>query len=179
MCKRAIGFTAVLWIVLLGVVGMPMPAQAAEIPSAASGQFSAPDRLCRLELSRAGWNHVDVDLLCITDAGDPTYSRTRIEAWAGRCPGSPYTAQVFGFSGPSVLAGFVALDAFDGTSLHVRVAPDPTTLYNGGGQPQTWTLIRPVNSPAPYTCGTPTQISGAGSVSANCRLNPRAPWCGR
>lgn len=169
---------AVVWLLTFALIcAFPGTARAAEIPSAASGQYAAQDRVCRLELSRAGSNHVNVDLLCITDAGDPTYSTTRIEAWAGRCPGAPYTANVFAFSGPSVLAGFLALDAFDGTGLHVRVAPDPTTLYNGGGQPQVWSLIRQVASPSPYTCGTPAPSTG-GSLSANCRLNPRAPWCG-
>ena len=44
---------------------------AAEIPSAASGAYVAPDRLCRVVLSRAGQNHVDVDLLCVTDCRRP------------------------------------------------------------------------------------------------------------
>lgn len=125
---------------------------AAEIPSAASGQYVAPDRVCRLELARAGQNHVDVDLLCITDAGVPTYSRTRAFAYAGSCPGSNGVAYVFQFSGPSPAAGFVAIDAADSTGLHVRVGTDPSLLYNGGGQPQTWTLLRRVDSTAPYTC---------------------------
>ncbi len=170
---------AVVWLLSVALICAAMfTAHAAEIPSSASGQYSAGDRVCRLSLARAGANHVDVDLLCITDAGDPTYSHARIEAWAGRCPGSPYTAYVFDLNGQSPLAGFVALDAADATGLHVRIAADPSTLYNGGGQPQMWTLIRSVASPAPYTCGTPAPLTG-GSVRDSCRLNPGAPWCGR
>lgn len=164
--------------VILGVLMAFVSAflHAAPIPSSASGQYATPDRVCRVELARAGTNHVDVDLLCITDAGVPTYSRTRIEAWAGRCPGDAYTASVFQLSGPSPAAGFVALDAADATGLHVRVGPDAGTLHNGGGQSQTWALIRQVVSASPYTCGSraPSQ-----SLLDNCRLNPRAPWCGR
>lgn len=154
-------------------------ATAAPIPSSASGQYATPDRVCRVELARAGANHVDVDLLCITDAGVPTYSRTRVEAWAGRCPGDAYTASVFQFAGPSPAAGFVALDAADASGLHVRVGPDATTLYNGGGSAQVWALTRPVASASPYTCGQSAPSTGGGSLAANCRLNPRAPWCGK
>ena len=130
-------------------------ARAAEIPSAASGAYVAPDRLCRVVLSRAGANHIDVDLLCVTDAGVPTSSVTRIEAWGGRCVGSLYTANVFALSGASPLAGFVALDSFSGSALQVRRAADPATLYNGGGTAQSWAMARPLPSPQPYTCGLP------------------------
>ena len=63
--------------VILTIIAIALSAcsaSAAEIPSAASGAYVAPDRLCRIVLSRAGQNHVDVDLLCVTDAGMPTYS---------------------------------------------------------------------------------------------------------
>ncbi len=128
-------------------------ASAAEIPSAASGAYVAPDRLCRIVLSRAGQNHVDVDLLCVTDAGMPTYSVTRAFAFGGACIGSPYVASVFSLSGPSPDAGFVALDAFTGAALQVRRSADVNVLVNGGGAAETWTLVRPIASPYPYTCG--------------------------
>lgn len=152
--------------------------QAAPLPSSVSGAYLTPDRLCRLELSRAGVNHVDVDLLCVADDGTATYSRTRAEAWAGSCPGDPYTANVFSIDGGAVLAGFAALDSFDGARMYVRVAADPSTLYNGGGTPQTWIRVRPIGSASPYTCASaPTSAAPPGSLRANCRLNPRAPWC--
>lgn len=125
---------------------------AAEIPSAASGAYVAPDRLCRLVLSRAGSNHVDVDLLCVTDSGVPTYSLTRIYAPGGKCLGSFGVTPSFAFSGPDQGAGFVALDQFTGAALLVRRAPDPTTLANGGGVAETWAMVRSIQSPAPYTC---------------------------
>lgn len=128
-------------------------AKAGEIPSAASGAYVAPDRLCRLVLSRLGPYNIAVDFLCVTDAGVPTSSRTVIEAWTGRCVGSAYTAKVFALSGSNPLAGFVALDSFGGSALYVRRAIDPNTLSNGGGVAETWILARPLASPSPYTCG--------------------------
>ena len=125
---------------------------AAEIPSAASGAYVAPDRLCRIALSRAGQNHVDVDLLCVTDSGVPTYSLTRIYAPGGKCLGSFGVTPSFAFSGPDQDAGFVALDQFTGAALLVRRAPDPTTLANGGGYEEIWVIARQLPSPAPYTC---------------------------
>mgnify|MGYP000343666560 CR=1 FL=1 len=97
--------------------------------------------------------HVDVDLLCVTDAGMPTYSVTRAFAFGGACIGSPYVASVFSLSGPSPDAGFVALDAFTGAALQVRRSADVNVLVNGGGAAETWTLVRPIASPYPYTCG--------------------------
>lgn len=155
MRKLALGI-AIVWLLIVALIvaaTFPAMARAAEIPSAASGAYAAPDRLCRVVLSRAGANHIDVDLLCVTDAGLPTSTLVRVEAWAGRCVGSQYTANVFALSGSSPLAGFVALDAFTGAGLQVRRAPDPATLYNGGGAAETWTLVRALQSPAPYTCG--------------------------
>ena len=133
---------------------------AAEIPSAASGAYVAPDRLCRIVLSRAGQNHVDVDLLCVTDAGMPTYSVTRAFAFGGACIGSPYVASVFSLSGPSPDAGFVALDAFTGAALQVRRSADVNVLVNGGGAAETWTLVRPIASPQPYSCAGKRPSSG-------------------
>lgn len=130
---------------------------AAEIPSAASGAYVAPDRLCRVVLSRARSNHVDVDLLCVTDSGVPTYSLTRIYAPGGKCLGSFGVTPSFAFSGPDQGAGFVALDQFAGAALLVRRAPDPTTLANGGGVAETWAMVRSIQSPAPYTCDNPAQ----------------------
>lgn len=155
MRKLALGIATVwlLLVALICVAALPATARAAEIPSAASGAYVAPDRLCRVVLSRAGANHIDVDLLCVTDAGVPMSSVTRIEAWNGRCVGSLYTTYVFAVSGASPMAGFVALDAFTGLALQVRRAADPGTLYNGGGAAETWTLVRSLPSPAPYTCG--------------------------
>lgn len=126
---------------------------AAEIPSAASGAYVAPDRLCRLVLSRAGSSHIDVDLLCVTDAGAPTYSRTRVYAPAGKCIGAPDVSPAFAFSGPDQSAGFVTFDQFTGSVLLVRRASDPTTLANGGGYEEIWVMARQLPSPAPYTCG--------------------------
>ena len=126
---------------------------AAEIPSAASGAYVAPDRLCRVVLSRAGSSHIDVDILCVTDAGVPTYSLTRIYAPGGKCLGSFGVTPSFAFSGPDQGAGFVALDQFTGAALLVRRAPDPTTLANGGGYEEIWGMARQLPSPAPYTCG--------------------------
>lgn len=128
-------------------------AHAAEIPSAASGAYVAPDRLCRVVLSRAGSSHIDVDILCVTDAGVPTYSLTRIYAPGGKCLGSFGVTPSFAFSGPDQGAGFVALDQFTGSVLLVRRAPDPTTLANGGGYEEIWVIARQLPSPAPYTCG--------------------------
>ena len=130
---------------------------AAEIPSAASGAYVAPDRLCRVVLSRAGSSHIDVDILCVTDAGVPTYSLTRIYAPGGKCLGSFGVTPSFAFSGPDQGAGFVALDQFTGAALLVRRAPDPTTLANGGGVAETWAMVRSIQSPASYTCGNPAQ----------------------
>lgn len=128
-------------------------ASASEISSVASGAYVAPDRLCRLVLSRAGSNHIDVDILCVTDAGVPTYSLTRIYAPGGKCLGSFGVTPSFAFSGPDQGAGFVALDQFTGAALLVRRAPDPTTLANGGGYEEIWVMARQLPSPAPYTCG--------------------------
>jgi len=145
---------------ILALASLCASVSAAEIPSAASGAYVAPDRLCRLVLSRAGANHIDVDLLCVTDAGVPTSALIRAEAWAGRCIGAQFTASVFPLSGSSPMAGFVALDAFAGNALYVRRAPDPSTLYNGGGVAQVWEMRRPIASPQPYTCAGKHPSSG-------------------
>lgn len=135
-----------------------VPAVAAEISSAASGRYDAPDRACRVVLSRASASHIDVDLLCVTDAGVPTSARPRSLAPAGMCIGSPGVATVFALSGADPMAGYVALDAFDGQMLSVRRASEPLTIYQGGGVPEQWILRKAIPSPAPYVCPSPVQL---------------------
>lgn len=147
--RGAVAFAAVLML-----CAFSQSAVAADIPSAASGIYITPDRICRVELARYGQDHINVDLLCIGDAtGMPTYSHSTAFAFAGACVGGAGVAYVFPFSGPAPSAGYVALDVHDISGLHVRVAADPNTLLNGGGTPQVWARLRPITSSAPYTCG--------------------------
>ncbi len=149
---------AVALAVVLMLCACSQGAVAQGIASAASGIYITPDRICRVELARYGQDHINVDLLCIGDAtGMPTYSHTTVFAFAGSCIAGKGVTSVFQFSGPSPAAGFVAFDVHDLAGLHVRVAPDASTLYNGGGQPQVWPMLRPITSGAPYTCAPAAQ----------------------
>lgn len=151
--RVAVGVAGVWLVLAIIALALMSPARAAEIPSSASGVYVTPDRVCRLQLTRLGQDHANVDLLCITDAGLPTWSNSTAFAFGGACIGSPGVAYAFPFSGQDPGAGTVAFDALDSGGLRVRVGPDLAALYSGGGLPQTWLLVRPVTSPAPYTCG--------------------------
>lgn len=150
---------------------------AAPIPSGASGWYAAPDRLCRVVLSREA-DGIIVDLTCVQDAtGQPTYSRSRADAFGYSCVDNLTVA----FHNQDIVgSGHVALDSFDGSTLSVRVAPDPLQLHQGGGSPQLWPLIRPVASPLPYLCvQTPAPPAPIDPRSRDlvCRINPSSPYC--
>ena len=152
---------------------------ASPISSAASGWYAAPDRLCRLVLSRLDSLWINVDLFCVQDAtGHPTYSHSTAYAGVG-CIGSVGVATVYPFSGQDPGEGFVSFLGFDGAALDVIRGPDPTALANGVGAPQTWTMIRPIASPVPYTCAGAINIQPIDARSRDlvCRVNPTAPSC--
>lgn len=153
---------------------------AGEIPSDASGHYIAPDRVCRLVLSDYMGTHIDVDLVCVTDSGWPTSSRTLAEAPRPRCIGSPFVTTIFALDGANAGAGFVSFEAFAADELVVRVAASQNELVNGGGVAQVWVRERALPSPTPFSCGqsAPPPITRR-QRDLVCRVNPSAPSCGR
>lgn len=166
-------------ILLCGALLCASTANAAPIPSAASGWYAAPERMCRLVLSKLGTS-INVDLFCVVDAnGHPTYSHSTADAFGYSCIGDFGVSRVFPLSTSSAGDGYVSLLDFDANILTVQRNQDHTALVNGIGVVETWPLIRSIASPVPFTCGQTLPPIDPRSRDLVCRINPNAPSCGR
>ena len=125
-------------------------AHAQGIPSAASGVYLTPDRVCRVVLARYQVSWIRADLTCLEFNGALSNAATVLYApGEGSC--WPDTAAI-PFN-PQSPVDYVTLRSFGGNSLAVQIG-NQAAVINGNGQNQAWSLIAPVASPAPYSCGS-------------------------
>jgi len=124
---------------------------AAEIPSAASGVYVGSDRVCRVVLARHQTLWIQLDLLCLRFDGGLSNSLTTLYA-----PGQCWNSTVSTPFSPQAWNEFLALRLYSASSdtLSVVIGPDQTAVANGIGHTETWARLAPVQSPAPYGCGS-------------------------
>lgn len=119
------------------------------IPSASSGVYLTPDRVCRVVFQRYQVSWLKADLTCLEFSGALSNAATVLYApEAGSC--WPDTAAI-PFN-PQSPVDYVTFRSATANSLGVQVG-NQAAVVNGVGQNQAWQLIAPVASPAPYTCG--------------------------
>ncbi len=147
---------ATLWLLAVAVIGFSAVANAAPIPSGASGVYIAPDRVCRIVFSRYQTHWIQLDLACLPfNAGQTTHSLTTLWAPGGACPVESI-AWNFNPWPPGAVREYVSIRAVLPDRLEMMVGTDVNAVSNGAATPQTWLLVQPVASPAPYTCVAPT-----------------------
>lgn len=168
MRKLALGIATVWLLVVALIVAGAFAARAAEIPSAASGEYLTPAGRCAVVFSRFGADHVNVDIACpgILGVGDDgrvwcagVCSHSTAFAWRSACIGAPGVAYAFPVSGSDPNSEWLAFDAYsaDSRSLNMRRGATAAQLYNGGGVTELWTGQFSLASPQPYTCGPPAR----------------------
>lgn len=173
-----------------GLQASPLPSP---LPSSASGAYLTTMGSCSLVLSRFGADAINVDIACpgtldLTLIPGHVFcsgacSHTTAFAPAGACIGDAGIAFAFPLNASDPNSLWVAFDRMEGELLYVRWGLSPTQLYDGLGVPDIWSRASSLPSPHPYTCGAPAPpapvkpAAPPGSLRANCRLNPRAPWC--
>ena len=118
------------------------------IPSAASGVYLTPDRVCRVVFQRWQVSWLKVDLTCLEFGGMLSNSAQTVYApEAGSC--WPDGAAI-PFN-PQSPVDYVTFPSFTGAVLNSLVG-NQAAVVNGGGVEQIWQRIAIVPSPAPYTC---------------------------
>jgi len=143
--------------ILILALALCSQAFALEIPSSVSGVYTGNDRVCSLVLSESGPLTKDAELQCLVWGAnaDQIHNLQRLAQPDGRCPSDSQVFQfrsTFGAGLTPDTPGFRIID-IDGTTLTVRVGV-PGELGLNGGIVQTWVRIAPLQSPAPYTCGS-------------------------
>lgn len=204
--NKGIAMKGILFAVALALSIAFGQAKAVDLPSSITGAYLTPERGCRLELYRwtdPRWTQIDLQCLrwgdglqtsmlarvftpeqCPGDIALPFDPRSlsAAEALTGKAESAPgVMLYVDGYwrAMPWIKSGSVeyfSIRSFTASTLSVAVGIDQSALLNGGGIVQTWQQVESIASRSPYTCGSPP-VAG-GSVRDNCRLNPRAPWCG-
>jgi hypothetical protein len=150
-------------------------AHADPIPSAASGVYVAPDKVCRVVFARHEVSWLRAELTCMAWSGDRTSMIYRLYApGAGACwPQS--VAVPFNANAPVDYVAFVHYFDQDAGALGALVGNEAEVI-NGDGSAQKWVRVATLPSPAPYTCGdvppaaTPPQVWRDERV---CRLTGR------
>lgn len=148
---RKLGLIILTLFVALPIALCAIAAQAAPIDSTASGVYIAPDRVCRVVLSRYQTLWVQADIRCLNFSGISTASLTTVYA-PGSCPqGGAYWLNPWP---PGQPPEYLSLRSYDPAgTLAVLLGNDPTNVYNGIGSAQTWYRVGAVPSPSPYSCG--------------------------
>ena len=122
------------------------------IPSAASGVYLTPDRVCRLVLARYQVSWIRADLTCLEFSGALSNAATVLYAPG---EGSCWTSGAAIPFNPQSPVDYVTFPSFTGAVLNALVG-NQAAVINGGGVEQIWQRIAIVPSPAPYTCsGSP------------------------
>jgi hypothetical protein len=142
-------------------------ASAFEAPSALSGWYDAGDRVVRVVYSRAG-SQVLIDTMGVTDAGVPSLYLMSTYA-PNNCPSDSLAL-------PLAPGLWYAVKGATATTLQVQVGAQ-FSVGAGIGQPQTWTLLRPLLSPSPYTCATTAPRIDPHALARYCREHPTVPAC--
>lgn len=143
-----------LLLLSLPAFAVPLPVPN-PLPSSISGVYIGPDRACRVELYRApNPQFTRIETACLLFAGGVTESLTEIYTPGGQCPNS---SAAWAFDPYRVAQrGYYSMQAYDlGATLSVVLSANQTNASNGVGTLQTWQLVQPVTSRAPYSCAQP------------------------
>lgn len=142
-------------ILILALMFCTASASATGIPSAASGIYVTPDRVCRVVFARYQVTSLQADLTCMSFAtGALTFTLSTLYApEAGSCwpagAAVPFNAQT-----PTDYVSWVAYFDQDAGALGALVG-NQAQVVNGDGNGQKWVRVATIESPAPYTCGAP------------------------
>ena len=124
------------------------------IPSAASGLYLTPDRVCRVVFQRWQVSWLRADLTCLEFSGALSNAASVLYApGEGSC--WPDTAAI-PFN-PQSPVDYVTFQSFTGAVINALVG-NQAAVVNGGGVEQIWQRIAIVPSPAPYTCGVSSPL---------------------
>lgn len=128
-----------------------LPASAVPINSEASGVYLGSDRVCRVELSRFQVMWIRGDVTCLYFTGALSNSRSILYA-PNQCWGNGVAVPF----DPQTQGEFVALIGFDVQNIELQIirGPGQTQVANGIGTAEAWYRIGPVQSPAPFSCGS-------------------------
>ena len=140
-----------LFLILALAIGTS--ASATGIPSAASGIYITPDRVCRVVFARYQVTSLQADLSCMSfSTGAMTFTLATLFApQAGSC--WPAGAAVpFDRMNPTDYVSWVAYFTEDAGALGALVG-NQAQVVNGDGSAQKWVRVATIESPAPYTCG--------------------------
>lgn len=125
------------------------------IPSAASGIYVTPDRVCRVVFARYQVTSLQADLTCVSFAtGALTFTLATLSAPE---PGSCWPAGAavpFNAQAPVDYVSWVTYWPQDAGALGALVG-NQAQVVNGDGNGQKWVRVATIESPAPYTCGAP------------------------
>lgn len=143
-----------LLLLSLPAFAVPLPVPN-PLPSSISGVYLGPDRACRVELYRSpNPQFTRVETACLLFAGGVTESLTEIYTPSGQCPNSSLGLVFDQYRGAQ--RGYYSMQAYDlGATLSVVLSANQTSASNGVGTLQTWQLVQPVTSRAPYSCAQP------------------------
>jgi hypothetical protein len=139
-------------------------ASAAQIPSAATGVYLGPDRICDIILkrhtsiwdgvSRTWWTQVEFDCRLFS-GGERQRSLTTLYAPQDPCQG---VDQVAWSLAPYLPSGeYLRLIHWQGATMTVVRGTDINAVTNGIGTFETWTFVTALDSPAPYSCSVSTR----------------------
>ena len=118
------------------------------IPSAASGVYLTPDRVCRVVFQRYQVSWIRADLTCLEFSGALSNAATVLYAPG---EGSCWTSGAAIPFNPQSPADYVAFTGSTESVVNTLVG-NQAAVVNGGGSAQVWTRIAYVPSPAPYAC---------------------------
>jgi hypothetical protein len=138
-----------------------------EVPSSVAGWYATPTGVVRLVPYRAG-SQVLMDVTYVSDAGMPSFYLQSVYA-PDACPTDSLAIPL----SPGV---WFAVKSAGPSSIDVNVGAQ-FAAGAGIGMPQTWTLLRPLPSPSPYTCATAQPRIDPHALARFCRQNPTVPAC--
>lgn len=123
----------------------------ASFGSEVSGVFQAPDRFCRIVLTKEQRDpvhpHTGVDLICVGFNGSIT--ATFYLVYTSLC--GPLPAMAFVPSAPVEYVSFRGWDASIET-LQVVIGTDQLHVVNGIGRTEFWRRVAIIPSPSPIVC---------------------------
>lgn len=119
------------------------------IPSAASGLYLTPDRVCRVVFQRYQVSWIRADLTCLEFSGALSNAASVLYAPG---EGSCWTSGAAIPFNPQSPADYVAFTGSTESVVNTLVG-NQAAVVNGGGSAQVWTRIAYAPSAAPFSCG--------------------------
>ena len=163
-------------LILILALMISTASTAAPIPSAASGVYITPDRVCRVVFSRFQVSWLLAEMTCMEWSGAvKSSSQTVYAPQAGSCwPAG--SAVAFNSQAPIDYVSFVHYFDADAGALGALVG-NQAQVVNGDGEGQKWVRVATLESPAPFTCaGSEPVATPSPHYPRLCR--PHGLFCG-